>query len=235
MRCKAWIPNMLTLANLVFGVCSIFSSMADDFFWSAVCILLALAADGMDGRAARFLGVSSEIGKELDSLCDLVSFGVAPGILAYVFCLHSFPWIGRAVAIGFALCGALRLARFNVSTDIVHGYFMGLAIPAGGCLVATSTLFFQAIGLHPAVFGWFYPCAMTATALLMVSEVHYPDFKGKGEKLCTVSQSLSAALFASILVLGRDAVLPAALFAVFAAYAVLGVVNTVVTRAADGR
>ena len=89
MTYRALIPNMLTSSNLVFGVCSIFSTMKGDLFWGSLFILIALVADGLDGRAARFFGTSSEIGKEMDSLCDLVSFGVAPGILAYVFCLHA--------------------------------------------------------------------------------------------------------------------------------------------------
>ena len=121
MTYRALIPNMLTSSNLVFGVCSIFSTMKGDLFWGSLFILIALVADGLDGRAARFFGTSSEIGKEMDSLCDLVSFGVAPGILAYVFCLHAFSWFGCAVAICFALCGAWRLARFNVNVDVVHG------------------------------------------------------------------------------------------------------------------
>ena len=154
MTYRSLIPNMLTSSNLVFGMCSIFSTMRGDFFWAALFILIALVADGLDGRAARFFSASSEIGKEMDSLCDLVSFGVAPGILAYVFCMHDFSWFGVAVSVCFALCGAWRLARFNVNVNIVHGYFMGLAIPAGGCFVATSTLLMQAIHFDPHCLGW---------------------------------------------------------------------------------
>ena len=83
MNWKPLIPNGLTSTNLIMGVCSIMCSMKGDIFWGAVCILLALVADGLDGRAARALGVSGELGKELDSLWDLVSFGVGPGILAH--------------------------------------------------------------------------------------------------------------------------------------------------------
>ena len=82
MTYRSLIPNMLTSSNLVFGMCSIFSTMRGDFFWASLFILIALVADGLDGRAARFFNASSEIGKEMDSLCDLGSFGVAPGILA---------------------------------------------------------------------------------------------------------------------------------------------------------
>ncbi|MBR1885585.1 MAG: CDP-diacylglycerol--serine O-phosphatidyltransferase [Schwartzia sp.] len=232
MTYKSLIPNMLTSSNLVFGVCSIFSTMRGDFFWGALFILVALVADGLDGRAARFFGVSSEIGKEMDSLCDLVSFGVAPGILAYVFCMDVFSWFGCAVAICFALCGAWRLARFNVNVNVVHGYFMGLAIPAGGCFVATSTLLFQAIGLDPHSLGWLYPIVMLIVAFLMVSTVHYPDFKGKGERIYPVSKIAFVAIFAAILYLGRDAIGFAVLFAVFATYAAFGIINTVVAGTA---
>lgn len=209
--------------------------MKGDLFWGSLFILLALAADGLDGRAARFFGVSSEIGKEMDSLCDLVSFGVAPGILAYDFCLHAFSWIGCAVAIGFTLCGAWRLARFNVSVDIVHGYFMGLAIPAGGCFVATSTLLLRTAGFDPYAFGWLYPSVMAVVALLMVSEVHYPDFKGRGEKVHFVSKAVVLAVFVGILYAGRASLPFAALFAAFAAYATLGIVNTAVSKLSGNR
>ena len=109
---KSLIPNLLTSANLVLGFCSILSTYNANYTWSTVFILLALVADGLDGRAARFFGVSSEIGKEMDSLCDLVSFGVAPAFLAYTYCLKDLDYFGWAVAIAFALCGAWRLARF---------------------------------------------------------------------------------------------------------------------------
>ena len=230
MTYKALIPNMLTSSNLVFGVCSIFSTMQGDFFWGPLFILFALAADGLDGRAARFFGVGSEIGKELDSLCDLVSFGVAPCVLAYEFCLSAFSMFGLAAAICFALCGAWRLARFNVNAGIVHGYFMGLAIPAGGCFVATSTLLLRALGVDPHSFGWMYPAAVLAVAFLMVSEVHYPDFKGKGEKIYLVSKIFFVLIFAAVLFMGRGAPHFAVLFAVFATYAVFGVINTVASK-----
>ncbi len=232
MTYKALIPNMLTSSNLVFGMCSIFSTMKGDFFWGSLFILIALVADGLDGRAARFFGVSSEIGKEMDSLCDLVSFGVAPGILAYVFCMHAFSWFGLAVSVCFALCGAWRLARFNVNVDVVHGFFMGLAIPAGGCFVATSTLLMQAISFDPHSLGWMYPIVMLVVAFLMVSTVHYPDFKGKGEKIYSVSKIAFVVIFAAILYVGRTAIPFAVLFGIFATYAAFGIINTLISKTA---
>jgi len=223
---KHLIPNACTSANLFFGMCSILSTFHDDLFMASVFILLALVADGLDGRTARFFGVSSELGKEMDSLCDLGSFGVAPGILAYKFCLFSYGQLGWLVAIFFALCGMWRLARFNVNTDVVHGYFMGLAIPAGGCIVASTTMLFTAMGIEPQSYGYVYPVAMTVVAYLMVSHVHYPDFKGKGEKLFLLPKVVALLMFVSVLFFGRDALLSALLVAIFGTYAVFGIINS---------
>ena len=223
---KHLIPNACTSANLFFGMCSILSSFHDDLFMASVFILLALVADGLDGRTARFFGVSSELGKEMDSLCDLGSFGVAPAILAYKLCLASYGYAGWLVAIFFALCGMWRLARFNVNTGVVHGYFMGLAIPAGGCIVASTTLLFTAMGIKPELFGYVYPVTMVIVAYLMVSHVHYPDFKGDGEKLYPVPKVLALLMFGAIVFFGREAILPAVLVAVFCTYAVFGIVNS---------
>ena len=223
---KSVIPNAFTSANLVFGMISILCTFNGNLTFGAVCILLALVADGLDGRTARALGVSSEMGKEMDSLCDLGSFGVAPAILAYKFCLGSYGYLGWLVAIFFALCGMWRLARFNVNTDVVHGYFMGLAIPAGGCIVASTTLLFTALGIEPQMFGYVYPVTMAVVAYLMVSHVHYPDFKGDGETLFLLPKALAVLMFAAILFFGREAILPALLVAIFCTYAVFGIINS---------
>ena len=222
---KSLIPNILTSANLVLGFCSILSTYNADYTWSTVFILLALVADGLDGRAARFFGVSSEIGKEMDSLCDLVSFGVAPAFLAYSYCLKDLGYFGWAVAIAFALCGAWRLARFNVNVAVVHGFFMGLAIPAGGCLVATAIWFFRSVGVETTSLEPAFPLVMIIVAYLMISEVHYPDFKGKGENIFFASKVFAVLFFAAILFLGREAIVRAVLFAVFSTYSVFGLFN----------
>ena len=223
---KRLIPNACTSSNLLFGMCSILSTLHGDLFWGAVFILIALVADGLDGRTARYFGVSSELGKEMDSLCDLGSFGIAPAFLAYVFCLHFYGYFGWAVAIFFALCGMWRLARFNVNTDVVHGYFMGLAIPAGGCIVAATTLLFTAMDVRPAEYGYVYPVTMAVVAYLMVSHVHYPDFKGKGEKIFLFPKVFAAAMFLGILFLGSSALWQALLVAVFSTYAMFGIINS---------
>ena len=113
---RSFIPNLLTVSNLIFGVFAIVATFHGLFLQAGIWIVVAMVADGLDGRAARYFKVSSEFGKELDSLCDLVSFGVAPAILAYIFLLNEYGLAGAVVAAAFATCGALRLARFNVNT-----------------------------------------------------------------------------------------------------------------------
>lgn len=232
---RTLIPNMLTSSNLVFGMCSILSTLEGNFLYGSIFIVIAMIADGLDGRAARYFGVSSEFGKEMDSLCDLVSFGVAPAFLAYVFYLHSFGYLGWAAAIMFALCGALRLARFNVNTDVVHGYFMGLPIPAGGCVIATFIMLCVMLGVDPKIFGYAFPVLVMIFGYLMVSRVRYPDFKGKGEKMHRLPILLSLLLAGSILFLCKTALLNAIVFAVFITYAAFGILNTTVAAITGDR
>ena len=226
---KRMLPNACTAANLFFGMCSILATFEENYFYASIFILLALIADGLDGRVARALGVASEFGKEMDSLCDLGSFGIAPAYLAYSFCLHNFGRLGQAAAIIFALCGMWRLARFNVNTNVVHGFFMGLAIPAGGCIVASTTLLFTALDVHPENFGMVYPITIIVVAYLMVSHVHYPDFKGGGEKIFPVAIIIAVAMFAAIMYFSINAIWQGILTAIFSTYAVFGIVNSLLT------
>ena len=227
MNYRRIIPDICTSMNLVFGMCSIISTFSGDLIWGSIFILFALVADGLDGRTARFFGVASELGKEMDSLCDLGSFGVAPAVLAWAFCLYNYGFAGMLVAIFFAICGMWRLARFNVNASVVHGYFMGLAIPAGGNIVAMTTLLFTTLGVDPMTFGIAYPIIMAVVAYLMASHVHYPDFKGKGgDPLYLLPKILAVVMFVGILWLGKDALLPALAVAVFSTYAVFGIINS---------
>lgn len=213
---KKQIPNILTASNLVFGMLSIINTYNSNYMFAAIFIIVAMIADGLDGRVARYFNASSEFGKELDSLCDLVSFGVAPAFLAYSFSLHELSYYGMIAAVIFATCGAWRLARFNVNTTVVKGYFMGLPIPAGGCSVATFIL--TGIIPRPEIFA----VAVVLLGYLMVSKVRYPDFKGKGEKIKKIPVLLTV-LFA-IYILSWN--IQAILFMIFSAYAVFGILNT---------
>lgn len=227
MDYRRLIPNMCTSSNLVFGMCSILSTYSGNLVWGSIFILLALVADGLDGRTARFFGVASEMGKEMDSLCDLGSFGIAPAFLAWAFVLHNHGILGIVVAIFFAICGMWRLARFNVNASVVHGYFMGLAIPAGGNIVAMTTLLFVQLGIDPMTFGIAYPIVMAFVGWLMVSHVHYPNFKGDGaEPIYLISKVVALVMFLAILWLGHASLLAALAVAIFFTYAVLGIVNS---------
>ena len=227
MDYRRLIPNMCTSSNLVFGMCSILSTYSGNLVWGSLFILLALVADGLDGRTARFFGVASEMGKEMDSLCDLGSFGIAPAFLAWAFVLHNHGILGIVVAIFFAICGMRRLARFNVNASVVHGYFMGLAIPAGGNIVAMTTLLFVLLGIDPMTFGIAYPIVMAFVGWLMVSHVHYPNFKGDGaEPIYLISKVVALVMFLAILWLGHASLLAALAVAIFSTYAVLGIVNS---------
>ncbi len=136
---KSW-ANTITLVNIVFGSLSLISTLHGDYKSAAIYILLAGVADGLDGRIARKFGIMSEMGKELDSLCDLVSFGVAPAILLYAQVLYSFPYsLGLVAATFYIMCGAFRLARFNVMN--ISGYFVGIPITLSGALLAPISWF----------------------------------------------------------------------------------------------
>ncbi|MBP2633078.1 MAG: CDP-diacylglycerol/serine O-phosphatidyltransferase [Firmicutes bacterium] len=218
---RSLIPNMLTSLNLVLGMGSIMATLQEKFFFAGMFIVLAMVADGLDGRVARFFNASSDFGKELDSLCDLVSFGVAPAILSYTFLLKDFGYWGYFAAIMFATCGALRLARFNVNTSVVKGYFMGLPIPAGGCLLAT----FIMLGVKPE--GFIFPLMVIVFGYLMVSTVKYPDFKGYGEKLRIIPVIIAAlTAVATIFIVINAGNFWGLLFVPFITYTIFGILNT---------
>lgn len=170
------IPCIFTSGNLAFGVLSMIMTLNGEFVWAGICILLAMVCDACDGRTARALGVAGEYGKELDSLSDVVSFGAASGFLIYVYALQDLGWIGAVTAILYAVFGGLRLARFNLHTTVVHGYFEGMPIPNGGCLIATYVI-------ASALSGFTFPAWLLGIVVLLlgyhlVSKVHNPDFKG---------------------------------------------------------
>lgn len=211
------IPNIVTAVNLVLGMFAIIFTFQGQFTYAALFVVAAMVADGMDGRVARYFGVSSDFGKELDSLCDLVSFGVAPAIMAYTYMLKDYSG-GAFIAAAFATCGALRLARFNVNTTKVKGYFMGLPIPAAGCVIAT----FVMLGMKPS--GWLFPLMVAVFAYLMVSTIRYPDFKGKeGEPIRLIPAVISLVTGAYILYLTLNSIL----FVPFFVYALFGILNTI--------
>ncbi len=133
------LPNLLTTGNLFFGLFSIIKSLNGEFGWAAGAIFLAAIFDVLDGRVARLTKGTSEFGVQYDSLCDCVSFGVAPAFLMYQFGLVNLGRMGWAACFVFMACGTLRLARFNVLSAIgkASGDFTGLPIPMAAIAVAS--------------------------------------------------------------------------------------------------
>ena len=161
-----FIPNTVTLINLALGFLSLYLTMEGLYNEAAYAIFGAMIMDGVDGRLARRLRVVSEFGKELDSLSDLVSFGVAPALLAYAMRLYLWGFKGVIVAIAFTLCGAFRLARFNVIGSTT--YFIGVPITFCGPLLTLFLLLNRWIDYRA------YPFMMIILGYLMVCNLKVP-------------------------------------------------------------
>lgn len=215
MNYRRIVPNSISSISLIFGVLSIFKTFEHDFFYAAVFIILAVLADSMDGRAARLLGVSGDFGKELDSLCDLGSFGVAPAIMIYHYGMTELGLAGQIIAAFFTIGGAMRLARFNVNAATVKGYFQGMPIPAGACCLATYVL-------SGYTFSPMMVAVMTfVIAVIMYSNVKFPDFKGKGNPMF-VAPVVVALVIGAYMVYERPAAWP---FILMFTYTVAGIIN----------
>lgn len=182
------LPNIITILGLLSGVYSIMISVGsaagnariDQFVLASYFLILAAVFDGLDGKVARMVKGSSDFGVQLDSLCDLVSFGVAPAILVYEWLLRDFERLGLMAIFLFIASGALRLARFNVQSGIVSSkYFVGLPIPAAAAFIASSVIFIEAIGAdkEKAFLQIFFLVSIYVLAFLMVSTIPFFSFK----------------------------------------------------------
>ncbi|MDH3194796.1 MAG: CDP-diacylglycerol--serine O-phosphatidyltransferase [Hyphomicrobiales bacterium] len=180
---RALLPNMVTLLAICAGLTAIRLAMEGNFELAVGALIFAAILDGVDGHVARLLKSTSRFGAQLDSLADFVNFGVAPGILLYVWRLADLKNIGWIVALALAICTALRLARFNAALDSAPGpdwhkdYFVGIPAPAGAMAVLLP-LALSKIGVpvppEAAVLVALYTAAI---ALLMVSR--FPTWSGK--------------------------------------------------------
>ncbi|MBI4367444.1 MAG: CDP-diacylglycerol--serine O-phosphatidyltransferase [Deltaproteobacteria bacterium] len=173
------LPSLCTTANLFCGFYSIVKSLHHEFVAAAWAIVVAGLFDFLDGRVARLAHAESEFGIEYDSLVDLASFGLAPGILIYTWSLAGFNKMGWLVAFLFFACGALRLARFNVQVDSVERtYFQGLPIPAAAYLVATGVIVYHhLVGAVLPIRSWIVLGVTVLLAMLMISTIRYRSFK----------------------------------------------------------
>jgi CDP-diacylglycerol--serine O-phosphatidyltransferase len=172
------LPNLFTTGNLFCGFWSIISVFQEHYFYGAVAILLAAIFDVLDGKVARLAGATSKFGIQYDSLADLVSFGIAPAVLAFSWALRPYGRFGWFAAFLFVACGALRLARFNVLAAVGDTkYFKGLPIPAAASLVSLVILLY----LRLIETGWIKDIVVLGIiyvlAFLMVSTIRYSSFK----------------------------------------------------------
>src|ERR1700689_4653055 len=180
---RTLVPNVITLLALCAGLTAIRMAFENRYVLALAAIVFAAFLDGIDGRLARFLKVTSRFGAELDSLADFVNFGVAPALILYFWGLHDLKSAGWIAAMVFAICGSLRLARFNVMIDDPdkpawkNNFFVGMPAPAGAITVLLP-IYAVLLGVPRSAFlTWLTLFYTLAIALLMVSRL--PVFSGK--------------------------------------------------------
>jgi len=214
------LPNLFTTASLFAGFYSIIASHQENFVVAAIAILISLVLDGLDGRIARITNTTSKFGAEYDSLADLVAFGVAPALLAYNWTMSFYGKWGWIAGFMFVVCGALRLARYNIQIGIIESkIFNGLPIPAAAALVATTVLFFDYAGVEGTFHNPYMIFFVIALSLLMVSNIKY--YSGKDMKLFVRKPFISFFLMVVLLIV--FAAIPEAMaFIVMLGYVISG-------------
>lgn len=230
------LPNLFTTGAMFAGFYGLLAAINGQFVAAAVAVLVAGVLDGLDGRIARLTNTASEFGVQYDSLSDLVSFGVAPAIIIYMWALQPMaalgePWdkLGWAAAFLYAACAALRLARFNTQAGVADKrYFQGLASPAAAGLLVTTIWAAEVTGISPmdspslAILIW---AETVLLALLMVSNVRYLSFKNwSGGYRMRFVQMLAVILVFVLLSIDP----PRVLFAIALAYVCSGPVLTMI-------
>ena len=176
------LPNMLTLIGVCIGLTSIRFALDGKFEFAIIAIIFAALIDGLDGRIARLIKATSKVGKELDSLTDMISFGVAPAFIMYFWKLNTLGRFGWLVCLIYVICVALRLARFNVNSNQESSwrdnFFEGVPSPAGGILVLTPLIVsmtnFDYINLN---YDIIVPTFFIVTSLLLISKFPSYSFK----------------------------------------------------------
>lgn len=172
------LPNGLTLCGMFCGFYAIMLAVDGNYLLAAWAIVVANIFDALDGWVARLTHTTTRFGVELDSLSDVVAFGVAPAITMYKWALVPFGRVGMAVAFMFAACGALRLARFNVQTGTSSSKsFTGLPIPAAATALVSIIIFYHEIGIPSPEKFWLYPFLTMVIALFMVSTLRFHGLK----------------------------------------------------------
>jgi CDP-diacylglycerol--serine O-phosphatidyltransferase len=176
------LPNMLTLIGVCIGLTSIRFALSGEFHLAIIAIIFAALIDGLDGRIARLIKGTSKVGKELDSLTDMISFGVAPAFIMYFWKLNTLGRFGWLICLIYVICVALRLARFNVNSNQEpswrDNFFEGVPSPAGGILVLTPLIIsltnFNFVQLN---YDIVVPAFFIITSLLLISKFPSYSFK----------------------------------------------------------
>ncbi len=158
---KTHLANLITIGNISFGGASIMSTINESYNYAVLFIFIAAFLDRYDGKIARKFNQESELGKQLDSMSDIISFGVAPALLMYEMTLKDYGTIGMIVTVLYIACGAFRLARFNITES--NGYFSGLPITAAGAILTVSFFFISIVSAA------FYMFLFPLLSILMIS------------------------------------------------------------------
>ncbi len=211
------LPNMLTLIGVCIGLTSIRFALDGRFEFAIVAIILAAVIDGLDGRIARLIKGTSKVGKELDSLTDMISFGVAPAFIMYFWKLNTLGRFGWLVCLIFVICVALRLARFNVNSGQEpswrDNFFEGVPSPAGGILVLTPLIFSMTnFEIIPINYDIVVPIFFIATSFLLISK--FPSYSFK--KIVIQRKTTIFLLFGIVLFFGLLLIYPFNIIAISA-------------------
>jgi len=203
------LPNMLTLVGVCIGLTSIKFALDGKFEFAIIAIIFAAIIDGLDGRIARLIKATSKVGKELDSLTDMISFGVAPAFIMYFWKLYTFGKFGWLLCLVYVICVALRLARFNINSNQEpawkDNFFEGVPSPAGSILVLTPLIIsissFNHINLN---YDMIVPIFFVLTSLLLISK--FPTYSFK--KIVIQRKTTIFLLFSIILFFGLLLIYP---------------------------
>ena len=181
-KTRILLPNMFTLVGVCIGLSSIKFAFDENFILSILAIIIAAIIDGLDGRIARLVQGTSKVGKELDSLTDVISFGVAPAFIMYFWKLNEIGRVGWLICLVYVICVALRLARFNVNSDQApswkDNFFQGVPSPAGGVIVLMPLVYslsdIQIININYEVV---VPILFVIVSILLISKLPTYSFK----------------------------------------------------------
>ena len=216
------LPNLFTLAALFGGFYAVVMAINGHFNLAAVGVFCAMVLDSLDGRVARMTNTQSAFGEQMDSLSDMVSFGAAPALIAYVWALQGLGRWGWIAAFVYCACAALRLARFNVNTGVVDKrYFQGLPSPAAAALVAGFIWLMTDLGVKGQTVAWPMFALALYSGLTMVTNVPFYSFKDVHMKK-SVPFAVIVLIALSIAVINIDP--PIVMFAVFVVYGFSGYV-----------